>query len=255
MRAFVLTIMCVSLCAGTACAQKDAANNTDAEPAAAGLEDVAAIASYGIGMQTGQSIKRDGVGIDLDAFIQGIRDGAEAAEPKYTEEQIRTALEAFKKGVQAKMEQGQQALGEKNLRDGKAFLAKNKTKEGVKSRPSGLQYEVLKSGKGASPKATDTVKVHYEGTLLDGTVFDSSIERKEPAVFPVNRVIPGWTEAMQLMKVGDKWRLVVPPDLAYGARGAGNDIGPNAVLIFEVELLGIESQAGKGSQPTEDADK
>jgi FKBP-type peptidyl-prolyl cis-trans isomerase len=256
MRAFVLAIVCLSLCAGTTYAQNDPASDQDAAPdAAVDSKDAAEIASYGIGMRTGRSIKTDGVGIDLDAFVQGIRDGAEAAKPKYTEEQILAAIEIFKKSVQAKKEQGQQAIGEKNKAEGKAFLAKNKAKDGVKSRPSGLQYEVLKSGKGTSPKATDTVKVHYEGTLLDGTVFDSSIERNEPAVFPVNRVIPGWTEAMQLMKVGDKWRLVVPSELAYGERGAGGDIGPNAVLVFEVELLGIESSAAKDSQPEEDSDK
>jgi FKBP-type peptidyl-prolyl cis-trans isomerase FklB len=136
-------------------------------------------------------------------------------------------------------------LAEKNRREGQTFLAKNKTRAGVKVRPSGLQYEVLRAGNGASPKATDTVKVHYEGTLLNGTVFDSSVKRKEPAVFPVNRVIPGWTEAMQMMKVGDKWRLFIPSELAYGARGAGHDIGPNAVLIFDVELLGISPQESR----------
>jgi FKBP-type peptidyl-prolyl cis-trans isomerase FklB len=130
-------------------------------------------------------------------------------------------------------------VGDKNKREGETFLVGNKTKEGVTTRPSGLQYQVLRSGTGASPKATDTVKVHYEGTLLDGKVFDSSIKRNEPAVFPVNGVIAGWTEAMQLMRVGDKWRLFIPSELAYGARGAGDLIGPNAVLIFDVELLDI----------------
>lgn len=256
MRAFVLAIVCLSLCASTGYAQKDSASDSDAAPAAAvDAKDAAAIASYGIGMRTGQSIKKDGVGIDLDAFVQGIKDGAGTAKPKYTEEQILAAIEIFKKDVQAKKTEGQQAIGEKNQKEGKAFLAKNKAKEGVKTRPSGLQYEVLTAGKGASPKATDTVKVHYEGTLIDGTVFDSSLERNEPAVFPVNRVIPGWTEAMQLMKVGDKWRLVVPSDLAYGPRGAGDDIGPNAVLIFEVELLGIESAATKDAPEEEELDK
>ena len=125
------------------------------------------------------------------------------------------------------------------IHDGEAFLAANKKKDGVKATESGLQYEVIKEGKGAKPKATDTVKVHYHGTLIDGTVFDSSVEREEPAQFPVNRVIKGWTEALQLMQVGDKYRLVIPSDLAYGESGAGGDIGPNAVLVFEVELLDI----------------
>lgn len=253
MRAFVLVIVCISLCLGMTCAQGNAADDKNAATAAADDgQDAAAIASYGIGLRTGASIKQDDVGIDLDAFVQGIRDGAEGAEPKYTEKEIMAALETFKKTVQAKKEQGQQAAAEKNETEGKAFLAKNKAKEGVKTRPSGLQYEVIKSGKGASPKATDTVKVHYVGTLLDGTVFDSSVERNEPAVFPVNRVIPGWTEAMQLMKVGDKWRLFIPSDLAYGPRGAGAEIGPNAVLVFEVELLGIEPSSDKGAKSDTD---
>lgn len=123
---------------------------------------------------------------------------------------------------------------------GDAFLAENAKKEGVKTTSSGLQYKILKAGTGPSPKATDTVKVHYHGTLINGTVFDSSVQRGEPISFPVQRVIPGWVEALQLMKVGDKWQLVIPPDLAYGAEGSSPEIAPNSTLIFEVELLGIE---------------
>ncbi|MDP6722423.1 MAG: FKBP-type peptidyl-prolyl cis-trans isomerase, partial [Pirellulaceae bacterium] len=130
--------------------------------------------------------------------------------------------------------------GEKNKADGKAFLAKNGKKDGVITLASGLQYQVLKKGNGKRPTKADRVKTHYHGTLLDGTVFDSSVERKEPISFGVTGVIAGWTEALQLMQVGDKWRLFVPSDLAYAERGAGADIGPHATLIFEVELLGIE---------------
>ncbi len=126
-------------------------------------------------------------------------------------------------------------------RRAKTFLAANAKKDGVKTTASGLQYKVIKSGTGKSPKATDTVKVHYHGTLIDGTVFDSSVERGEPVSFPVNGVIPGWTEALQLMKEGDKWQLFIPSKLAYGERGAGAKIGPNATLIFEVELLAVET--------------
>jgi FKBP-type peptidyl-prolyl cis-trans isomerase FklB len=225
-----------------------------AAPAAPALDpkEVGAIASYGIGMNTGHSIKRERIEIDLEAFLQGIRDGASDAKPKYSEQQIRAALAVFQRQMQAKQRQmqatqgeRQQASGEKNKREGQAFLAANKTKQGVTALPSGLQYQVIRSGNGASPKATDTVKVHYEGTLLDGKVFDSSVQRNEPAVFPVRGVIPGWTEALQLMKVGDKWKLFIPSELAYGARGAGGDIGPHAVLVFEVELLGIEAPAGQ----------
>ena len=134
----------------------------------------------------------------------------------------------------------QRTAGGQNQRDGVAFLAANKAKQGVVALPSGLQYQVIKKGAGPTPKVTDTVRTHYHGTLINGTVFDSSVERGEPAEFPVGGVIRGWTEALQLMKVGDKWRLVIPPELAYGPRGAGGKIGPNAVLVFEIELLGIK---------------
>ena len=143
----------------------------------------------------------------------------------------------------AKMQAKQAESGEKNLKAGELFLAENGKKEGVKTTASGLQYKVVKSGSGKTPAVTDTVKVHYHGTLIDGTVFDSSVDRGEPVTFPVNGVIPGWTEALQLMKEGDKWQLVIPSKLAYGENGAGGKIGPNAVLQFDVELLGIEGDA------------
>jgi FKBP-type peptidyl-prolyl cis-trans isomerase FklB len=232
--------LCV--CAGKVDAQNTRSRILSSAPAAASdSKDTGKIASYGIGLNTGRTIKSEGVDIDLEAFLQGIRDGIEATPAKYTDEQIRAALTAFQREMQAKQQQRQELLADKNQRAGKAFLAENKTKPGVKALPSGLQYQVVRAGKGTSPKASDTVTVHYEGTLLDGTVFDSSIKRKEPATFPVGGVIPGWTEALQLMKVGDKWRLFVPPELAYGAQGAGRVIGPNSVLIFDVELLDIGS--------------
>jgi FKBP-type peptidyl-prolyl cis-trans isomerase FklB len=262
MRQFVMMVAGLALCAGAIYAARVYAQNNPArDPGAAAAaapvvdsKDAAVIASYGIGQRTGRSIKDDGVDVDLEAFIQGIKDGAAGAKPKYSEQQVRAAFMIFQKNMQAKEkvmqtkeEAKQKVAGEKNLREGQAFLAKNKTKAGVKTTASGLQYEVLRAGAGATPKASDTVKVHYEGTLLDGTVFDSSIKRNEPAVFPVGGVIPGWTEALQLMKVGDKWRVFIPSELAYGARGAGRDIGPNAVLAFEVELLGIEPPAKAGA--------
>jgi FKBP-type peptidyl-prolyl cis-trans isomerase FklB len=211
------------------------------------------VASYAIGMNVGQSMKSDGLEIDVDSFVQGLRDALQAAKPRYTEEQLQAALQTLQRDLQAKQQQRQQAAqqrmqaaGEKNRREGQAFLAKNKTAAGVKTTVSGLQYQVLRAGKGASPKATDTVKVHYEGTLLDGTVFDSSIKRKEPIEFPVNGVIAGWTEALQLMKPSDKWKLFIPSDLAYGAQGApGGTIGPNATLVFEVELLEVKPAAAR----------
>ena len=143
--------------------------------------------------------------------------------------------------MMAQMETKQKAAGEKNLKDGEAYLAANTKKEGVKATKSGLQYKVLKEGKGKTPKATDSVKVHYHGTLIDGSVFDSSVERGEPISFPVGGVIAGWTEALQLMKEGDKWQLVIPSKLAYGEQGPGGKIGPNSTLIFDVELLAVEA--------------
>jgi FKBP-type peptidyl-prolyl cis-trans isomerase len=145
----------------------------------------------------------------------------------------------LQKSAMARAEEKQKVTAEKNLKAGEAFLAENAKKEGVKTTASGLQYKVIKSGTGPSPKPTDVVKVQYHGTLIDGTVFDSSVRRNQPATFTVNGVIPGWTEALQLMKVGDKWKLFIPAKLAYGEQGSG-PIGPNIVLIFDVELLGIE---------------
>jgi FKBP-type peptidyl-prolyl cis-trans isomerase FklB len=168
----------------------------------------------------------------------GIADGF-AGKPALTEEEQKAVIMDLQKSAMAKAEEKQKAAAEKISRPVKPFLAANVKKDGVKTTASGLQYKVIKSGTGPSPKPTDTVKVHYTGTLIDGTVFDSSVQRGEPATFPVNGVIPGWTEALQLMKVGDKWQLVIPAKLAYGEEGPG-PIGPNSTLIFEVELLGIE---------------
>ena len=203
--------------------------------------------SYSIGLRMGQNFSGDDIAIDVSWLTKGITDGMkEDAKPILDEEQQREAMLEFQKELQKKQiaraaeeREKMAAAAKKNKEAGDKFLAANKKKEGVKTTDSGLQYEVLEEGDGKSPKPTDTVKVHYHGTLIDGTVFDSSVERKEPVEFPVNRVIEGWTEALQLMQVGDKYRLVIPSDLAYGERGAGGDIGPNSVLVFEVELLDI----------------
>jgi FKBP-type peptidyl-prolyl cis-trans isomerase len=194
--------------------------------------------SYAIGLDIATSLKRQEFEVDAKALTAGIADGF-AGKPALTEEEMKAALMDLQKSAMAKAEEKQKAAAETNLKAGEAFLAANAKKEGVKTTASGLQYKVIKSGNGASPKPTDTVKVHYTGTLVDGTVFDSSVQRGMPATFPVKGVIPGWTEALQLMKVGDKWQLVIPAKLAYGEDGPG-PIGPNSTLIFEVELLGIE---------------
>lgn len=211
----------------------DAAPPMDAKTAAE-------IASYGIGQQIGGNFKSEGVDVNVDQLILGLKDAIQGQKPRYTDVQLQAAFQAFSRAVQAGREQRNAAAGEKNKREGQAFLDANGKKSGVKTLTSGLQYQVIKAAQGPTPKATDTVQVNYEGTLLDGTVFDSSLRSGQPASFQVNAVIPGWTEALQLMHVGEKWRIFVPSELAYGANGAGNVIAPHSVLIFDVELLGIQ---------------
>ena len=196
--------------------------------------------SYSIGLEIGSSFKKQAMDIDTDALAAGIKDAISANKPLLTENEIKEVMAAFQKGMAAKQAEKMKALGEKNSKEGDAFLAENKKKEGVKTTASGLQYKVITAGNGPMPKDTDTVSVNYRGTLIDGTEFDSSYKRGEAVSFPVNGVIKGWTEALQLMKVGSKWQLFIPSNIAYGERGAGGQIGPNATLIFEVELLSIK---------------
>lgn len=198
--------------------------------------------SYSIGLNIGQDFKRQDMDIDADLLARGIKDAVSGAQPLLTEQQIRETIEAYQKEMVAKQETKMKEMASKNQKEGEAFLAENAKKPGVTTTPSGLQYKVLKEGTGPQPKPGDTVKVHYEGKLVDGTVFDSSLKRGEPAVFPVQGVIPGWTEALQMMKEGAKWQIVIPAKLAYGERGAGPVIGPNATLIFEVELLKVNPE-------------
>src|SRR6266850_634529 len=193
--------------------------------------------SYSLGLNIGFNLGRQNVPINPDALVAGIKD-AIAGKPQLTPDQIKETMTAFEKD----MEQKQKAAADKNASEGTKFLEDNKKKEGVKTTASGLQYKVVKEGTGAQPKPNDTVTVNYRGTLISGTEFDSSYKRGEPATFPVNGVIKGWTEALQLMKVGSKWQLFVPSSLAYAERGAGGEIGPNATLIFEVELLSIQEK-------------
>jgi FKBP-type peptidyl-prolyl cis-trans isomerase FklB len=199
-------------------------------------------ASYAIGLNIGRNLKRDSLDVNSAAIVQGLLDALANAKPKLTDEQCQAALAALDKEMQATMAVKNKTEGERNKKDGQAFLAANKQKKDVVTLPSGLQYSVIKSGNGPKPTANDVVRTHYHGTLIDGQVFDSSVERGQPAVFPVGQVIRGWTEALQLMKVGDKWKLFVPSELAYGPDRASELIGPNSVLVFEVELLGIESK-------------
>ena len=210
-------------------------------PEAGELKDTREKASYAIGLSIGKDMKRQGADLDPELVARGIRDAMGGGKTLLTEAQVAEAMQAFRTQMVAKQQETAKGLGAKNKADGEAFLAANAKKAGVKVLPSGLQYKVLKSGTGKTPKADDTVSVHYEGTLIDGTVFDSSLKRGEPASFQVNQVIRGWTEALQKMKVGDKWQLVIPAGLAYQERGTpGGPIGPNATLLFDVELLGVE---------------
>lgn len=195
--------------------------------------------SYSFGANFGKNLKQQSIDIDPDIMMKGLKDGLSGNKTILTDQEMRDVMTAFQKEMVAKQAEQRKALGEKNKKEGDAFLAENKQKEGVKTLPSGLQYRVLKAGTGKSPKITDSVVAQYRGTLIDGTEFDSSYQRKEPPTFRVNGVIKGWTEALQLMKEGDKWQLFVPSDLAYGERGAGPLIGPNSTLIFEVELISV----------------
>jgi len=198
--------------------------------------------SYVIGLDMGNSLKKNMVDVDIEILEKGIKDALSGAKPLMTEQEMKQTIMALQKDLQAKQQEQVKVLAEKNKKEGEAFLAENKKKQGVITMPSGLQYKILTDGKGKSPKATDAVTVNYKGTLIDGTEFDSSYKRGQPATFTVNGVIPGWTEALQLMREGSKWKLFVPSNLAYGERGAGGPIGPNAVLIFEVELLSVKKQ-------------
>jgi FKBP-type peptidyl-prolyl cis-trans isomerase len=200
---------------------------------------------YSFGVEIGSSLKEIQAEIEIDAFLKGIKDSVEGKNLLLTAEQMEEVKKEFVTKMQAEREKKTKELGDKNKKDEETFFAENKKKEGVKTTESGLQYIVVKEGDGAKPKETDSVKVNYSGTLLDGTEFDSSYKRGEPAVFPVKGVIPGWTEALQLMKVGGKYKLFIPSKLAYGERGAGPTIGPNSTLTFEVELLSIEKQTEK----------
>jgi len=206
------------------------------------LKDQKDKVSYSIGMEIGKNLKRQSLDLNTDLFLKGIKDAFSGEKALMTDEEIAQTMTAFQKEMLAKQQEAAKKLGEKNKQEGEAFLAENKKKEGVITLPSGLQYKVIHAGTDKKPKATDTVKVHYKGSLIDGKEFDSSYRRGEPVSFPVNGVIPGWTEALQLMGEGAKWQVFIPSNLAYGERGAGREIGPNATLTFEIELISIQEQ-------------
>jgi FKBP-type peptidyl-prolyl cis-trans isomerase len=209
-------------------------------------------ASYAIGMNIGKNLKRDSVEVDPAVLYRALKDALAGNKLLLTDDEAKAALTVLQTEVRAKEEAKLKAAALENKKTGEAFLAANKTKEGVVTLPSGLQYKVIKEGTGPKPAAEDTVLCHYRGTLVDNTEFDSSYKRGEPLKIPVGGVIKGWTEAIQLMPVGSKWQLYIPSDLAYGERGApGSPIGPNSALIFDVELISIEPKAAPKEQPKE----
>jgi FKBP-type peptidyl-prolyl cis-trans isomerase FklB len=196
--------------------------------------------SYAIGLDIGNNFKAHAMDIDIEILFQGLRDAQGGVKPLLSSEEIQKTMTQFQQDMMKTEQEKRMGQAQGNKAKEEAFLKENAQKPGIKVTASGLQYKVISKGAGPQPKITDTVKVHYRGTLLDGTEFDSSYKRNEPAVFPLAGVIKGWTEALQLMTVGSKWQIFLPSSLAYGEQGAGQVIGPNATLIFEVELLGIE---------------
>ncbi len=228
-------------------AQKAPAAKTGQAPAAKS-DNVPALktqrdkASYAIGLNIGKNLRKDSVDVDPKILLRGLKDALAGSETLLTDDEARAAMMALQNDLRKRQEEKMQQVGETNKKEGEAFLAANKTRDGVVTLPSGLQYKVLQQGTGPKPSTSDSVLCNYRGTLLDNTEFDSSYKRGQPATFPVGGVIKGWTEALQLMPVGSKWQLFIPSELAYGARGAGPNIGPNATLIFEVELLSIQGK-------------
>lgn len=220
----LLTLTCICVVSSNVSAEEAVKLDTDRKKL-----------SYAIGVQVAQSLARQEVDLDPRAFSLAVEDMIAGREPRIPREEFQALLEKQR----ATMLKAQQEKSSKNLEASKAFLTANRKKEGVKELASGLQYRVVKDGSGAQPKSTDTVSVHYRGTLIDGREFDSSARAGKPAVFQVNGVIKGWQEALPLMKTGAKWQLFIPPELAYGERGAGGAIGPNEILIFDIDLLAV----------------
>jgi FKBP-type peptidyl-prolyl cis-trans isomerase FklB len=229
MKKLIAIVLVLSIFGSMAIAQKKGTPKTKKEKI-----------SYSIGVNIGKNMKTQGMDLDQGLLTQGIKDGLNSSKTAMSDKDMEATMTTFQQEMMGKMQAKQKVVGEKNEKEGEAFLAANKKKEGVITLPSGLQYKILKSGDGSKPTKDQTVKCHYRGTLIDGTEFDSSYKRGEPTEFPVGQVIKGWTEALQLMPVGSKWQLFIPSDLAYGPNGAGQMIGPNATLIFDIELISIK---------------
>lgn len=243
MKKIALPLVLASLVGLQACNQQSQTTESAATAAEVALESSEQRLSYGMAFGLGQRMSQDGMPIDIEAFVAGFRDGASGQDGRMTQEEITAEMQAFQENMMAEQEAAQAELAAANMAASAAFLEENGAREGVIVTESGLQYEVLEAGEGGKPGPEDTVEVHYRGTLVDGTEFDSSYGRGQTVTFGVGQVIAGWTEALQLMDVGSKYKLYIPPELGYGAGGAGQMIGPNAALIFEVELISIPSQA------------
>jgi FKBP-type peptidyl-prolyl cis-trans isomerase len=242
MKQYLMVGMAAAAVALTACGG-DGKQESEAQ-----LDTLEQKVSYIVGFNMASQAKASNFNIDVDAISLAVSDVNSDKESRLDEEESQAAMTAFQTQQQAKQQEAMAKASEENQQEGEAYLAENAKKEGVQTTESGLQYRVIAEGEGKSPSADDQVTVHYTGRLIDGTVFDSSVERGQPATFPVNGVIPGWVEALQLMQVGDKWELVIPSDLAYGPGGTSGPIGPNETLIFEVELLDINSEKQKAAE-------
>jgi FKBP-type peptidyl-prolyl cis-trans isomerase len=257
MKRYVALLAC--LFALTACGNQSDSGNESADASASNGSDSGAQTegskggdfdspqarrSYALGMDIGNSLKELPVDIQVDELAEGVRDTVSGNETRLSQEELDGVMQSFVQDMEAAQQKKASEQANNNLEKGEQFLAENKDKEGVQTTDSGLQYKVVEEGDGPSPDADDSVTVHYTGKLIDGTVFDSSRKRGEPVTFPVDAVIPGWTEALQLMKQGAKYELYIPADLAYGERGAGAQIGPNETLIFDVELIGVDKNDG-----------
>jgi FKBP-type peptidyl-prolyl cis-trans isomerase FklB len=234
-------------------AEKQTAAKEPANKSKGALKTAKDKISYAFGMAFARNMKTQGIDLEPDMFIKAYKDTLSGSKPLLTDDEAQKAVVEFQTQMMAKKQEEMKKLGEQNKKAGDAYLAENKKKEGVVTLASGLQYKVIKEGDGNKPTADDKVKVNYKGSLIDGTEFDASEKHGGPAEFPVSGVIPGWTEAMQLMKVGSKWQIAIPSSLAYGEAGAGGVIPPNATLVFEVELLGITPPEPKEAPKAEGA--
>ena len=244
MKRTILTMMSVLLVASISLAQK----KTEKPAALKTQKDkVSYVVGYDLGSKIGGDIKKQGLDFNVDAFLRGMKEAISGTKATLPDSEMTSAMMAFQQQMMEKQQAAVKVTGDKKQKEGEEFLAANAKKDSVKVLASGLQYKILREGTGAMPTVNDTVTTHYRGSLIDGKVFDESYSRGEPISFPVTGVIRGWTEALQLMKVGSKWELVIPASLAYGERGAGQMIGPNETLVFQIELIAVKS--GPMEQP------